>query len=79
MPDLRHVRRAWTQIDQPLTQLPAVRSVDRGTAALRDERQSLSELQGAVGELKLGHPREPLDAGLLAKRGGAISDRNDGC
>jgi hypothetical protein len=48
-------------------------------AALRDERQSLSGLQWAVDELKLGRARESLDTGLLAKRGGAISDRNDGC
>ena len=49
------------------------------TAALRDERQFLSGLQGTVDELKLGRSWESLDTGLLAKGGGAISDRNDGC
>jgi hypothetical protein len=45
----------------------------------RDERQSLSGLQWTGDELELARARESLDAALLAKRGGAISDRNDGC
>jgi hypothetical protein len=52
--------------------------VRRGALLLCATSGSVYRASGGVDELKLGRARESLDTGLLAKRGGAIGDRNDG-